>query len=333
MNFSVFRKIVQLAAFLFLVYGAAIVGPYATDKISQSLPTLSCAYNAKSADYCTLIVLQHQVDHRIGGFLASGGSLVAAFMPTVISLGVFLVAFVLLGKMFCGWLCPMGFFQEVATLTGQKLKLTGAGLSDKTVDRVRPVKWAVLSLMVLGFPLMAGAGLLGHDFGAPFCNICPSRIVNTLAGADTTQVYADLSSPTLFAWSLIGTVLFGFISTSGLTVRQPFCRVCPMLALHAVFKRMGIPRLIKKTSAKCEPCGLCARACPMDIRELHADKPGNVTHTDCTLCGRCVEFCPGKGTLSLRYGFAPVFSSDPKYFAARNRRQKAWLGKKKHHDA
>ena len=66
LNLSVIRKLVQLAAFVFFVYGGLITGYYLEEKISGSLPALSCAYDHQGSDFCTLIPLQHQMDHRLG---------------------------------------------------------------------------------------------------------------------------------------------------------------------------------------------------------------------------------------------------------------------------
>ena len=121
MNLSLIRKFVQLGAFLFMVYGSAIVGFYAADKLSNALPALACAYDSATADYCVLIPFQHQMDHRLGMVIAAGGDILQALMPTLISLLTFLALFVLLNKAFCGWICPLGFFQELGNIIGQKL--------------------------------------------------------------------------------------------------------------------------------------------------------------------------------------------------------------------
>ncbi|MCG8024422.1 MAG: 4Fe-4S binding protein [Candidatus Thiodiazotropha endolucinida] len=112
-NLSVLRKIVQLGAFIFFVYGGIITGYYLEDKISGSLPALSCAYDFQGSDLCTLIPIQHQMDHRLGEAIAKGGNLLMGVMPTLITLGTFLLLFVVLNKAFCGWICPLGTFQEI----------------------------------------------------------------------------------------------------------------------------------------------------------------------------------------------------------------------------
>jgi len=63
----------------------------------------------------------------------------------------------------------------------------------------------------------------------------------------------------------------------------------------------------------------------MDILEVQTEMDKHdVTFEDCTLCGRCVEFCPEKDVLQLKYTVFPVFSADPQYFKARNKAQKTW---------
>ncbi|MCU7813181.1 MAG: 4Fe-4S binding protein, partial [Candidatus Thiodiazotropha sp. (ex Notomyrtea botanica)] len=228
-NLSTIRKLVQIAAFVFFVYGGVITGYYLEDKISGALPALSCAYDQQGADLCTLIPIQHQMDHRLGEAIAKGGNLVMGIMPTLITLGTFLLLFVFLNKAFCGWVCPLGTFQEFLHMIGQKIGLTRRESVDEgLVNRIRPVKWFILLLLVFGFPLLAGIGMVNHDLGDPFCRICPSRILTTLATGDTSQLYVDTANTTTIVLSLLADFLFGLMVALALTVRQPFCRICPM---------------------------------------------------------------------------------------------------------
>ena len=285
LNLSVVRKLVQLGMFIFMVYGSVIVGFYAADKVSKALPALACAYDTQTADYCALIPFQHQMGHRAGPVIAAGGDVIKAFMPFFITLITFLGLFVLLNKAFCGWVCPLGFFQEVVTLIGQKLGLKRTeSLNESLVKRIRPVKWLILALLVFGLPILSGIGFVSHDLGDPFCKICPSRILTTLATGDTSQLYVDTSSTSFMTLSIIADFMFGLMIALALTIRQPFCRICPMLAMHAIFRKIGLVRLVKNAKPRCEKCGLCAKACPMDIKEIHTDMTNkNVLFADCTL--------------------------------------------------
>ncbi len=325
-NLSVIRKLVQLGTFVLLVYGSSLGTFYLADKISGALPALSCAYDMNGSDICVLIPFQHQMDHRLGEVISAGGNILMGVMPTLISLGVFLLLFVVLNKAFCGWICPLGTFQELVQILGQKLGLQRTESVDAgVVQRTRPVKWAILALLVFGFPLLTGLGYVNHDLGDTFCRICPSRILTTLANGDTGQLVVDTANATTLVLSLLADFLFGLMIALALTIRQPFCRICPMLALHAVFRKLGLLRLVKEASPRCEKCGLCAKACPMDIREIHTEMVRkDVTFEDCTLCGRCVEFCPDKDVLQLKYAMFPVFRADPHYFKVRKKAQTSW---------
>jgi polyferredoxin len=326
MNLTIVRRLVQLTAFIVMVYGVGVGGYYLADKLSNSLPALSCAYDMHSADYCALVPLQHQMDHRVGAVLSSGGSVLSAIMPTLITLGIFVVLLVFLSKAFCGWICPLGFFQEVLNIIGQKLGLQQTEtLGQKVTSRTRPVKWFMLLFLVFFFPLLTGFGIVGHEFGDPFCRICPSRILTTLATGETKELVLDTSSIGYLFWSVIATFLFGLMLAFGLMFRQPFCRICPMMAMNTIFKKLGLVRLIKEAKPRCEKCGLCAKACPMDIHEIHTDMNNkNVIYPDCNLCGRCVEFCPDKDVLKMKYAFFPILSADPAYFKKRKQAQTRW---------
>jgi len=325
-NVSVIRKVVQILAFIFFVYGGALGSYFIADKLTRAFPMLTCTYDFKGADYCALIPLQHQMNHRVGMGLMSGTDVWTALTPVFITLGTFLLLFVLLNKAFCGWLCPLGFFQEITHIMGQKLGLKRTeSLSESTVKKIRPVKWLMLALLVFGFPLLSGLGFVSHDLGNPYCSICPSRILTTLATGTGKELYVDTSSPIYMTLSVIADFLFGLMIALGLTLRQPFCRICPMLAMHAVFRKLGLLRLVKNSTPRCDRCGLCAKACPMDIREIHTEMlEQDVTYPDCTLCGRCVEFCPDQDVLQLRYLGFPVFSASAEYFKQRKKAQTQW---------
>lgn len=329
LNLSILRKLVQLAAFLFLVYGSVIVGYYTADKLSVAFPALSCAYNFQTADYCTLIPFQHQLAHRLGSIVASGGNLLIGMLPTLVTLGTFVLLFIILNKAFCGWICPVGTFQEVLHMLGTKLGLRQrTNVASGLRQRLRPVKWLILLFLVFIFPLLTGLGYFGHDFGDPFCKICPSRLMSSLFSGSADQFHVDTATSGAMVLTITADFLFGLVIALSLTTRQPFCRICPMLALHAVFRKLGLLRLIKNGTERCEKCGLCVKACPMDIEEIQTEmNRRDVTFEDCTLCGRCVEFCPEQGVLQLKYVGLPVFASDPQYFKQRNQAQKRWQGK------
>ena len=310
---------VQIIMLFFTVYGGAVMGHYLADKVTGSLPALSCAYDQQNAGYCVLIPMQHQLHHRVGESIVRAQQFsVDYIIPFGFTMLTFLAFFLVLNKAFCGWICPLGTVQELAYKIGRRLKLAIRRLNQGTVGRVRPVKWAVLILMVLVLPLAAGLGYTSYVTGDAYCQVCPSRIVTTLMTANPEQIALNTSDNTSIFFSAARSAIFGFVLILAFAMRQPFCRVCPMLALHAVFRRIAPLRLAKKTSGdKCGKCKACYQACPMDIHEVAFEFGAKAFHADCTMCGRCVEFCPDDGMLALKFGPVPLFQSSSDYVKLR----------------
>ncbi|MCX6072771.1 MAG: 4Fe-4S binding protein [Campylobacterales bacterium] len=323
------RRVIQLTAFVFFVYGATIFTTFYTgDKLTQNLPALSCAYDQSGGDFCALIPLQHQMDHRVSTLFTQNAGVMEALMGTLITMGTVAVLILILNKAFCGWLCPLGFFQETITMIGTKLGLTQLGsLSRETVTKIRPIKWFIFLFLVLMLPLLTGIGFLGHEWGNPYCSICPSRIMTTAMTGDMSQVYISQASWGYFTLSLIADLLFGLMIALSLFVRQPFCRICPILPMQTLFKKIGLLRLVKNGNSHCDSCSSCVKACPMDIFEIqkHAINE-NITHSDCTLCGRCVEFCPHDGVMNVKYGPFTILTSSKVSFKKRTKIDKCWKG-------
>lgn len=312
------RLTVQLIMLFVTVWGASIVGHYSAEKISDALPALSCAYDMDNGGYCVLIPLQHQMHHRVGEALVKAQEVgLKILLPLAMTMLTFLAFFFVLGKAFCGWVCPLGTLQEIVQRVGRRFGVAQHALGPKSVGKVRPVKWLILIGLVFALPLLTGMGVTPHAFGNPYCDICPSRIATTLLTGGTEQFALNAESGWHFAIGAFANTLFGFVVIGALAIRQPFCRICPMLAMNAAFRFLSLARLSKRAHDKCDKCGICAKACPMDIHEIHTEHGRKAYHDDCTLCGRCVEFCPDDDIIALKLGPIPLFRSSREYYKAR----------------
>lgn len=318
-----FRFTVQIIMLFVTVYGGALLGSYTVDRISQALPSLSCAYDKVTGDHCILISAQHQLHHRVGAALAKAGDVALnVFLPTLITVGVFFMFFFFLNKAFCGWVCPLGTVQEVIYKIGRRLGRPLKRFKQENVGKVRPVKWFMLLVLVLGLPTLAGMGTVANELGDPFCQVCPSRIATTLLTADTEQLAVRTGTNINFFLGALGNALFGFIIIAALAVRQPFCRICPLLSWNALFQKLSPMRLVKKKShEKCAKCGVCEKACPMDIHEIGTEFGTKAFHEDCTMCGRCAEYCPDDDVIQLKFFGFKLFGSSREYYKARVKRE------------
>ena len=314
---------VQLVALIVLLYGGSVMGHYMSDMLSNALPALACAYDEQTSDYCVLIPTQHQLHHRVGeAVVRLQGFAFSMLVPLLFTFLNFFLLFVVLNKAFCGWICPLGTVQELIYRLGRWLKRPLRYLKPHQTGKVRPAKWVLLLALVMILPLATGLGLAPHGAGDAFCQICPSRVITTLATGTTEQLAVNTLGWTDAAFGALRAFLVGFIVIAALAVRQPFCRICPMLALHALFRRLSFTRLVKVENARCEKCGICIKACPMDIPEIWTAHGAKSFSEDCTLCGRCAEYCPEQGVISIKTGPFVVFESSRDYYRKRIRQEK-----------
>lgn len=159
---------------------------------------------------------------------------------------------VVLGRVWCGWLCPQTVIAELASFA--------AGLLPK---RIRPSAKAVLLL-----PLSALVSLSLLWYFVP-----PAEVARNLFG-----------SPVLLGFFLAQwAVIYGMVAVLG----TRFCRtVCPYSMLqNGVADRETISVAFDPFRADCLRCDLCTRVCPVGIDVRKGDQ------RECIACARCIDAC------------------------------------------
>jgi ferredoxin len=66
---------------------------------------------------------------------------------------------------------------------------------------------------------------------------------------------------------------------------------------------------LKKIETKCTKCGICKRVCPTEVTEVYERRGNDVTASGCMLCLRCVEMCPEKEALAIKFLNKNIFES------------------------
>ena len=156
----------------------------------------------------------------------------------------------------------------------------------------------------------------------PFCLVCPVRplcvLVECALGSMNfsyvSQItYGPLYINGFYVTSLNLAVLIA-VTVLALAYRRFWCRICPLGGLTALFstftpfKQVALTRL-DKDAEKCTRCGVCKRVCPTQVKEIYEQKGGDVTVSGCMLCFRCVEMCPYKDALKVKFAGQTVMSS------------------------
>lgn len=192
---------------------------------------------------------------------------------------------ILVGRLICGFLCPVGFIQDMlAKITKKKYKV---------YKPLKGIKYVLLVVTVILLPMFLTDSV---GLGTPyFCKyVCP---VGTLEGGIfLVAVNSALRSTIGFLYHYKLTILIGVLVTS-VVVYRPFCKIfCPLGALYGLFNKISFLRMTHD-SISCVSCGKCERTCKMEVVPYE-----NPNSTECIRCGECVKECP-KNALSLGIKF------------------------------
>ena len=174
----------------------------------------------------------------------------------------------LLGSIYCGWMCGFGTLQEWLGKLGSKIGKRKILLPPK-LDRL-------LSLLRYSGPIL---GL--------------TLIVSALDARKGFFAYVrgeNLTEITFYA-----VIIFSLLS---LFIDRPFCRwFCLQGAMYGVTSFFRI-FTIKRNPKTCVQCKQCDRSCPMGIEISTCD---DVLNPQCIDCFRCISNCP-KGSETLPIG-------------------------------
>lgn len=304
-NLIRFRNIIQILTFILFIYG----GYFAID-LGSRLPIFACPYNDTTSGACYLIPLQHQLSMPTQVLL--GGASIAVITGIL----VFLFWFVFLNKAWCGYVCPFGTLQDWMTKLRKSIGIRYSTYTQHQFEKLSKIKYIFL-FIVLVFPLLMGVGLLGSEWSAAFCKICPARIITPMFSGDFSQWAIDFSSKTAILLTTLGVVFAGLFFIGSFIKKRFFCFFCPMSALHYIFSKISIVQF-KKDGSKCTRCGDCYAVCDMQIKDI-ADNvtDTNILRDDCILCLKCIAACPEDNVLHFDIFKIKAFTSTKEGFEKR----------------
>ncbi|MDR1165368.1 MAG: 4Fe-4S binding protein [Deltaproteobacteria bacterium] len=305
MRLRVIRLLVQHLSFIVLMYG----GRFGI-RLGPALPCFACPYVNGCGGHCYLMGLQGYIGFgvRFSDLIGYDG------LRALFYFAVFAVLVALLGKLWCGFICPFGLLQDWLTLLRKKLRIAGAKIAPGTLKTLGKIKYVFLAVIV-GGPVLINLGVLHSDFYIPFCQMfCPGKPLLPLFGLETRHLALDATN---LATTIVtsSSLLVTGASVAGMFVRPRFfCIFCPLLALIHFFRPLTLI-LLKKEPSLCHGCGTCQRVCPMDVTEVYLEKAETLVQTeDCVNCGDCVASCPARGCLSLRGAGRVLVASSPKRY-------------------
>lgn len=248
------KKRVKLSKYRYAVLGAGV-----------ALIAGAAVANINLGTYCNICPL---------GFLQI--TLASRTIPVDMVAGVVLssIGVLLLGRFFCGWLCPTTFIRK-----------TAGGASFKTRQKHALGKhssyfpYAVLLLalglsFVLQFPV--------------FCLVCPIGLFFGFVFALIKLFFAVEPS-----WNLV--IFPTLIAVEILLFRRWCSAICPIAAIFAFLAKVPFPRLRVQADEKTclrtkgNHCTACSEACDESVGVYSQEK---AQYDRCTSCLNCMDRCP-----------------------------------------
>jgi polyferredoxin len=240
------------------------------------------------------------------GYIGLGMSHVGLASPEFLRamgwLGVFLALCLLLGKAWCGWICPFGLLSDWLTFLREKLGWRELRFKPTTIRRLRAIKWLLLGWLLVG-PVLVNLGVLHPDFYLPFCQICPGKSLLPLFEGDARYLSVDLTNSVTIGLSITLIVGSGLAVAGMFWRKRFFCVFCPMLAILSLLRPLYALKLLK-TPHLCGGCATCRRVCPMEVEEVYLERrPGKVQvqPQDCLGCGDCLACCASRNCLEFDF--------------------------------
>ncbi len=228
----------------------------------------------------------------------------------LISLVIAVVAIIILGRAFCGWICPVPVWSKLRTvakkqepadkdkegseahdggkadipdsLTPEELKMLkrgckGCGAQEPSNSRHVVLGGALLSAAIFGFPVFCLICPIGLSFAFVFV------LILLFGGGDVT--WSVLLIPALL---LVEVVFF----------RKWCSHICPLSALMSLVGKANRTFRPSIDDTKCletshgKKCGRCSQVCEVAIDPRHPGLGANMS--ECIRCRKCIDVCPGK---------------------------------------
>lgn len=218
------------------------------------------------------------VQSAAGGGLAWNRLLAGALSSLAVAL--------LLGRVFCGWICPYGLFSEMVEILRRRREDDAPAPTEPGAVREWGFRTGVLLAGVIlaacGVPFLAEISFPGD------LSLLPAVL------RQTDGVSVALSIIVVPCMALCAELISG---------RRLWCRcVCPQGLLLACaawlggrLRRMGVPGLrIRWDAAACSCKGdsPCAAACSLAVLPRRRNGPDAAR---CIVCGACVDACASRG--------------------------------------
>jgi ferredoxin-type protein NapH len=232
--------------------------PSSRQKIRRALLIISFLLIPVTIFYVSPIVIMMGAAEGI-----ATGSLLLYILLFLLSLFV--------ARLWCGWLCPMGAWQEICSPV---MKHTVKEGWRNWIKYGVTVLW----LAMVAYTFYRAGGIRAVD---PF--------YGTVNGISITSL--QILEIVVFIFLIIFVVAY-------FAGRRGFCHVlCPIAGIMVTGRKIrnlvGWPALhLDADASLCIDCKTCSKECPMGLDVNGMVRQGRMEKADCILCASCADACP-----------------------------------------
>lgn len=252
--------------------------------------------------------------HAWFGWLAKIQLLPALLAVNVAVVIALLLLTLVLGRVYCSVICPLGVFQDVISWVSGKRKKNRFRYSlPLTWLRYGMLAFFILTL-IAGFSAVTALlapysiyGRIASNLLAPFYRWGNNLLAYGAEQADSYAFYSvDVWIKSAFTLS-IAIVTFLILAFLAWRNGRTYCNtVCPVGTILGFLSRYAYFKPVIDTS-KCNNCGLCARNCKASCIDPKAHR---IDYSRCVACMDCIGQCR-KGAITYTYSRKRQTEKDP----------------------
>lgn len=205
---------------------------------------------------------------------------------SLIAFALMFLGSLFLGRLWCGWACPAGGLAEIC------LSANNQPVNLKKTDWIKWAIWLPWVAIIIATAVMAG-GYKQVDL-----------FLHTVGGISV----AGTPDRPIFIAYIIYYAVVGLFMTLSLTLGRrggchSICWMAPFMILGRKTRNTAAwPALRLKASPEaCSNCKTCTTNCPMSLDVNAMVQKGHMEHSECILCGSCVDNCARK---AIVYSFS-----------------------------